>query len=146
MTNPKEQRAGPDIKDTLIICLDPEMNWHGSASGKHGRSQTFNDVAIQFCLAIKSLGGLPLREARPASKKMLELVGLNWAVPDFSTVCRRRKHVRDVTAGLYVPPRSHSLVSDGSVQVLLEKKWTISTDDADSWSAWRRLHVIFKNL
>ena len=68
MTNPKEQRTGPDIKDTVIICLDPEMNWHGSASGKRGRSQTFNDIVIQFCLAIKSLGGLPLREAGPASK------------------------------------------------------------------------------
>ena len=144
MKKPKEQMAGPDIKDAVIICLDPEMNWYGHTSGKRGRSPTFSDIAIQFCLAIKSLAGLPLREAVPVSKRLLVLAGLNWAVPDFSTVCRRRKHVRDVTEGLYVPPGSHLLISDDGVQVLLEKEWGLSTHDEDSWGTWRRLHVIFK--
>ena len=146
MKNLKQQRAEPDIKDAVIICLDPEMNWYGSASGKRGRSPTFSDAAIQFCLAIKSLSGLPLREAMPVSKKLLVLAGLNWAVPDFSTVCRRRKHVPDVTAGVYVTPGSHLLISDNGVKVLLEEKWTFTTQDPNAWGAWRRLPVIFKSL
>jgi hypothetical protein len=31
---------------SLLIWLDPAMDWHGMASGKRGRSPTFSDEAI----------------------------------------------------------------------------------------------------
>jgi hypothetical protein len=46
------------------------MNWHGRASGKRGRSPTFSDEAIQFCLSIKCLFGLPLRQAMGMTQKL----------------------------------------------------------------------------
>jgi hypothetical protein len=30
-------------RGSLLIWLDPTMNWHGQPSGKRGRSQTFSD-------------------------------------------------------------------------------------------------------
>jgi hypothetical protein len=63
------------------------------ASGKRGRSPSFSDEAIQFCLSIKCLFSLPLRQAMAMgmAQSLLGLAGLDWPVPDYSTVSRRQK-------------------------------------------------------
>jgi hypothetical protein len=120
MRNRKDYNAEPDARYVLLIWLDPDMNWHGVASGRRGRSVTFSDTAVEFCLAVKILFGLPRREAVPLTKKLLRLAELNWSVPDFSTVSRRRKRLRDVTAGLSVPPGLHLLIDDSGIRIMGE--------------------------
>jgi hypothetical protein len=67
------------------------MNWQAPATGRRGRQPTFSDAAIQFCLTIKCLFSLALRQATGMVESMLRLAGLDWAVPDFSTLSRRQK-------------------------------------------------------
>ena len=62
-TNWKTYNQALKARGSLLIWLDPTMNWHGQPSGKRGRSQMFSDQAIQFCLSIKRLFNLPLRQA-----------------------------------------------------------------------------------
>jgi hypothetical protein len=64
------------------------MQWYTPASGTHGRQQTFSDVAIQFCLSIKCLFSLALRQSLSVVQSLLHLARLDWRAPDFSTVCR----------------------------------------------------------
>jgi len=64
------------------------MVWVPPPSGKRGRRHSFSDAAIQTCLTIKVLFGLPLRQTTGFVESLLQLVGLDWAVPDFSTLCR----------------------------------------------------------
>jgi Transposase DDE domain len=71
--------------------FDTEMAWDAMPSGKRGRQQAYSDAAIQACLTIKVLFGLPLRQATGFVESLLELVGLDWSVPDFSTLCRRQR-------------------------------------------------------
>lgn len=60
-------------------------------SSKRGRQRSFNDAAIQICLTMKVLFGMPLRQTTGFAQSLLRLVGLDWAVPDYSTLCRRQK-------------------------------------------------------
>jgi hypothetical protein len=78
---------------SLTIWLDKNMQWYALASGKRGRQQIFSEASIPFCLSIKCLFGLALRQSLGLGlvKSLLRLVGLDWSVPDFSTVCRRQK-------------------------------------------------------
>lgn len=76
-------------RGSLTIWFDPEMNWDAKPSDKRGRSRTFNDAAIQTCLTMKILFGMALRQTTGFVESLLRLTGLAWAVPDFSTVCRR---------------------------------------------------------
>jgi hypothetical protein len=62
---------------------------------KRGRQQAYSDVAIQTCLTIKVLFGLSLRQTTKFVESLLELVGLDWAVPDYSTLCRRQRTLLD---------------------------------------------------
>jgi hypothetical protein len=48
-------------------------------------------VAIQYCLAIKVLFKLPLRQTAGMVASLLKIAGLDWAVPDYTTLCRRQK-------------------------------------------------------
>lgn len=78
-------------RGSLSFWFDPEMVWTPPPSGRRGRQQCFNDAAIHTCLTLKVLFGMPLRQTAGFAESLLRLVGLDWAVPDFSTLCRRQK-------------------------------------------------------
>ncbi len=117
------------------------MNWHGQARGKRGRSPTFSDEAIQFCLSIKCLFSLPLRQAMGMAQSLLGLAGLDWPVPDYSTVSRRQKtlqvaiEVAPTTTGL------HLLVDSTGIKMLGEGEWKTKKHGADYRRQWRKVHL-----
>lgn len=78
-------------RGSLNIWFDPAMNWHAEPSRKRGRSQTFSDAAIQTCPTMKVLFGMALRQTTGFVESLLRLTGLDWDVPDFSTICRRQR-------------------------------------------------------
>ncbi len=49
-------------RGSLLIWLGPEKVWTPPLSGKLGWQQQFNDVAIQACLTLKVLLGMPLAQ------------------------------------------------------------------------------------
>jgi hypothetical protein len=51
-------------------------------------------------------------------KKVLQAVGLNWLVPNFSTISRRRKELREVFMDLRKPPGLHLVVDDDGIQLM----------------------------
>ena len=66
----------------LTLWLDRDMQWQAAPSGKRGRQRTFSDAAIQFCLSIKGLFRLALRQTLGLVESLLRLAGLDWPVPD----------------------------------------------------------------
>jgi len=74
---------------SLTIWFDPEMSWDAVPTGRRGRQQTYSDTAIQTCLTMKVLFGMALRQTTGFVESLLRLVGLDWTVPDFSTLSRR---------------------------------------------------------
>ena len=66
-----EANTQTNLRNVLLVWVDPAMHWYGRSNGKRGRSLTFCDDAVRFCLAIKGLLDLPLRQAMDATKKLL---------------------------------------------------------------------------
>jgi hypothetical protein len=73
-------------RGSLSIWFDDEVVWEAQPCSKRGRQQAYSDVAIQACLTIKVLFGLPLRQTTGFMESLLKL-----AVPNFSTSCRRQR-------------------------------------------------------
>jgi hypothetical protein len=71
----------------------------------------FWDATIQFCLTIKVLFKLPLRQTTGMVASLLKMAGLNWAVPDDTSLCRHQK-----TLAVQMPYRR----ADGTLNCL----WT----------------------
>jgi hypothetical protein len=93
-TNWAEYNAALKARGSLTIWLDKDMQWYAPASGRRGRQHIFSDAAIQFCLSIKCLFGLALRQSLGLVESLLRMSGLDWKGPDCSTVSRRQKTLR----------------------------------------------------
>lgn len=52
-------------RGSLTVWFDPSTPWHAAPSGKRGGQPVYSDAAIQACLTIKILFGLPLRQIEP---------------------------------------------------------------------------------
>lgn len=82
-TNWKSYNDALRRRGSLLIWLDKDMRWLANRAGRPGRPPVFFDAAIQFCLMVKVLFGLPLRQTTGMVASILEMAGLNWPVPDF---------------------------------------------------------------
>lgn len=71
-TNWSEYNAALNQRGSLLIWFDHEMEWVAAPSGRRGRPITFSDAAIQTCLMLKALFGLPLHQIEPSWRHRFE--------------------------------------------------------------------------
>jgi Transposase DDE domain len=76
-------------RGSLTIWFDPAMTREAAPTGKRGRQPAYDDAAIQICLTMKVLFAIALRQTIGFVESLLRLIGLDWTVPDFSTLSRR---------------------------------------------------------
>lgn len=112
-TNWTEYNAALKRRGSLMVWLDAGLRWQASPSGRNGRPTVFRDAAIQFCLTLKCMFGLGLRQATGLAESMLRLARLDWPVPDYSTLCRRQKTlsvaaIADRQATAIIPTRRNA--------------------------------------
>ncbi len=128
-------------RGSLSIWFDPEMVWLPPPSGKRGRQQSFSDAAIQACLTLKVRFGLPLRQTAGFVESLLRLVGLNWAVPDYSTLSRRQK-----TLSVSLPYRGGTgplnlLIDSTGIKSEGEGEWNTRTHGGPKRRIWRKIRI-----
>ena len=68
-------RAALKQRGSLHIRFDPETVRLAEPSGKRGRPATVSDAAIQACLTLKALFGLPVRQTTGLVASLPELTG-----------------------------------------------------------------------
>jgi len=128
-------------RGSLSIWFDPEMIWEPPPNGKRGRQQSFSDAAIQACLTLKVLFGMPLRQTTGFVQSLLGLAGLDWPVPDYSTLSRRQKALnvslpyRGGTGPLNLLIDSTGIKSEG------EGEWNARKHGGPKRRIWRKIHI-----
>ena len=128
-------------RGSLTIWFDPAMTWGAAPTGKRGRQPDYSDAAIQTCLTMKVLFGMALRQTTGFVESLLCLIGLDWAVPDFSTLSRRQK-----TLKVNIPYRGsdgplHLLVDSTGIKVEGEGEWNARKHGGAKRRVWRKLHI-----
>lgn len=128
---------------SLTVGSDRIMTWDATPSGRRGGQQAHSDEAIQTCLTIKFLFGLPLRQTAALVESLLRLARLNWAVPDYSTQCQQKR-----TLAVRLPYR----ISQGPLHLLVDStgikirgggggEWHARKHGSSSRRVWRKVHV-----
>ncbi len=128
-------------RGSLTIWFDPEMTWAAAPTGKRGRQPDYSDAAIQTCLTMKVLFGLALRQTTGFVESLLRPMGLDWAVPDFSTLSRRQKALK-----VNIPYRGsdgslHLLVDSTGIKVEGEGEWNARKHGGTKRRVWRKIHI-----
>jgi hypothetical protein len=126
---------------SLLIWPEKEMAWHAPHEGRPGRPPAFSDAAIQFCLSIKVLFKPPLRQTAGMVASLLRLAGLDWPVPDYSTLCRRQK-----TLKVQIPYRRadgplNLLVDSTGIKFLGDGEWQARKHGVQGRRQWRKVHL-----
>ncbi len=128
-------------RGSLTIWFDPAMLWAAQPTGKRGRQPVYSDPAIQTCLTMKVLFGMALRQTTGFVESLLQLIGLDWDVPDFSTLSRRQK-----TLAVNIPFRGsqgplHLLIDSTGIKVEGEGEWNARKHGGQKRRVWRKIHI-----
>lgn len=140
-TNWAEYNASLRKRGSLLLWLDKDMRWFAPRDGRPGRPARFSDAAIQFCLTVKVLFKLPLRQTSGMVASLLKLAGLDWPVPDYSTLCRRQK-----TITIQIPFRRSAeplklLVDSTGIKFLGDGEWLARKHGPQRRRQWRKVHL-----
>jgi hypothetical protein len=130
------------------------MTWLAAPDGSPGRPAVFSDAAIQFCLTIKVLFKLPLRQTTGMVASLMKLADLDWAVPDHTTLCRRQKTLAvqisyrraDGPLNLLVDSTGIKFLGDGALSWFASKplpgnKWQARKHGIQGRRQWRKVHL-----
>jgi hypothetical protein len=115
-------------RGSLTVWFDEQVlqGWYESErSGRRGRSRTFSNVAIQCMLTLKVVYQLPLRATEGLLASLVKLMGIELAVPDYTTLSRRQQQLEVVIARR---PRSgplHMVVDSTGLKIFGEGEWKV---------------------
>ncbi|BAQ67653.1 transposase [Rhodovulum sulfidophilum] len=140
-TNWSTYNASLRQRGSLSVWFDPDMVWHAEKSGKRGRPETFSDAAIQTCLTLKVLFGFPLRQTVGLVESLIRMAGLDWPVPDFSTLCRRQARL-----AVQIPYRASGqplnlLIDSTGIKFRGDGEWLARKHGASRRRQWRKGHL-----
>ncbi|WP_299823614.1 transposase, partial [uncultured Jannaschia sp.] len=90
---------------------------------------------------VKVLFKMPLRQIAGMVASLLRLAGLDWSVPDFSTLCRRQK-----TLAVQLPYRRadgplNLLVDSTGIKFLGDGEWQTRKHGSQGRRQWRKVHL-----
>jgi hypothetical protein len=90
---------------------------------------------------MKVLFGMALRQTTGFVESLLGLIGLDWTVPNFSTLSRRQK-----TLAVNIPYRGsdgplHLLIDSTGIKVEGEGEWNARKHGGTKRRVWRKIHI-----
>lgn len=140
-TNWSDYNAALRKRGSLSVWFDSETVWHADKTGKRGRPETFSDAAIQTCLTLKVLFGLPLRQTVGLVESLIQMAGLDWPVPDYSTLCRRQARI-----AVQVPYRASGqplnlLIDSTGIKFRGDGEWQARKHGPSRRRQWRKVHL-----
>lgn len=140
-TNWHEYDAALTARGSLLVWFDKDMQWFSERRGKNGRPAKYSDAAISFCLSLKCLFNMPLRQSLGLVGSLLQLASLDWEVPDHTTVCRRQRTLQVQIGYRRRQGPLHLLVDSTGIQFLGEGEWKRKKHGAEYRRQWRKVHL-----
>jgi IS5 family transposase len=127
---------------TLWITEDVLQTWHSTeAETKRGRPRTYTDTAIMTMATLQEIYHLGLRQTEGLMESIGELLHLEVAIPDYTTLSRRRATVEVVLPRTRSTEALHVVVDSTGVKVFGEGEWKVRQHGYTYRRTWRKVHV-----
>src|SRR3712207_3833741 len=144
VTNWREYDAGLCQRGSLTVWFtdDAVQAWTAEPRTTRGGQPDYSTLAILAALTLRAAFRLPFRQTEGLIGSVIGLLGLNLAVPDHSTLCRRAET-------LEVPrprPRRdgeprHLLVDSTGLKLCGPGEWLVEKHGASKRRSWRKMHL-----
>ena len=127
---------------TVWFTDDAIEGWRAQPRTTQGGQPSYSSLAILTALTLKAVFRLALRQTEGLISSVIGLLGLDLAVPDHSTLCRRAET-------LEVPrPQArrdgeplHLLVDSTGLKLCGAGEWLIEKHGTKIRRSWRKLHI-----
>jgi hypothetical protein len=143
VTNWREYDAGLRQRGSLTVWFTDEATqaWRAEPRTTRGGQPWYSPLAILTALTLRAVFRLPFRQTEGLIGSVIGLLGLDLAVPDHTTLCRRAET-------LEVPrprPRSdgepvHLLVDSTGLKLCGAGEWLVEKHGARTRRSWRKMH------
>jgi IS5 family transposase len=127
---------------TIWISEDVLSAWHHTTrTGKRGKPATYTDTAILCMATLEEVYRLPLRATQGLTRSVIKLLGLELSVPDYTTLCRRRRSLEVELPRRKKSEPLHLVVDSTGVKVYGEGEWKVRQHGWSRRRTWRKLHI-----
>ena len=145
VTNWSEYNEGLRQRGDLTVWISDDALelWAAPRRTTPGGQPHYSDLAIELCLTLGMVFKQPLRQTQGLMRSIATLLGVEIAVPDFSTLSRR-------SSGLILRPRPrdnsrapiHLVVDSTGLKIFGEGDWLHEKHKAKAKrKSWRKLHL-----
>ncbi|KAA0676954.1 IS5 family transposase [Roseomonas genomospecies 6] len=138
-----EYDAGLRARGSLTVWFTPEAveRWRAETRTTPGGQQTYSDLAITAALTLRAVFRLPLRQTEGLVGSIVQLLGMELAIPDHSTLSRRAKVVRLPVVPAFSVGAVELLVGSTGVKLCRSGEWLVAKHGTQRRRAWKKLHV-----
>lgn len=127
---------------TLWVTDDILAQWQNhQRTGRRGTPRTYSDTAILCMATLAEVYHLPLRATQGLLSSVIKLLGLTLRVPDYTTLCRRRRAVEIELPRRRQSEPLHLVVDSTGIKVYGEGEWKVRQYGYSKRRTWRKLHL-----
>jgi transposase len=142
--NWSEYNMGLEKRGSLTLWIEESAltGWLVSdKSSKPGASLYYSDLAITTMATLKAVYRLPGRQCQGFLESILQLMNLELAVPDHSTLSRRLGQLEIDLSVTAANGARHLVVDSTGVKVYGEGEWKNRQHGISKRRTWRKLHL-----
>ena len=142
VTNWAEYDASLRQRGSLTVWFTEEAitAWRAEPRTTRGGQPPYSALAIRTALTLRAVFRLALRQTEGLIGSILQLLGLDLAVPDHSTLSRRAETL-EVPRLQYRTGPIHLLVDSTGLRLCGPGEWLIEKHGTQRRRAWRKLHI-----
>ena len=142
VTNWPAYEAGLRARGSLTVWFSEEAveGWRAEPRTSRGGQPLYSDLAIATALTLRVVFRLALRQTEGLITSILELLGLDLAVPDHSTMSRRAETL-EVARPRGGQEPLHLLVDSTGLKLCGPGEWLEEKHGTRRRRSWRKLHL-----
>ena len=108
---------------------------------RRGRRRTYSDAAVLCALTLREVYHLPLRATEGLVASVLGLLKVELPAPDYSTLCRRARHLEVKLSASARRGPLHLIVDSTGLKLYGEGEWKVRLHGWQKHRTWRKLHI-----
>jgi transposase len=143
VTNWPEYDAALVRRGSLTVWLTEEAiaAWQAPATGKRGGQPVYSALAIETSLALRLVFHLPLRQTEGLLRSIAEVLKIDIAIPDHTTLSRRGGGLTVMPTRIDRAEPLHLLVDSTGLKIYGEGEWLDQQHGIRARRRWRKLHL-----
>lgn len=143
VTNWPEYDAALMRRGALTVWLTEEAiaAWRAPATGRRGGQPIYSALAIETALTIRLVFHQPLRQTEGLLRSIADVLGVDIAIPDHTTLSRRGVGLTVLPRYIYRTEPLHLVVDSTGLKIYGEGEWLDAKHGSRSRRRWRKLHI-----